>query len=106
MSLLTFLVAMLMANAVNASAIHVRQEAASPCQEQVPSQEFVDISRKLRLEASNSSLTRRQQGNFNIRVYAHVVFHYGGAAGGYVPVKFKFASNRAARETEIAFRSI
>ncbi|KAK9443268.1 metalloprotease 1 precursor [Metarhizium brunneum] len=76
---------MLMANAVNASAIHVRQEAASPCQEQVPSEEIVEISRKLRLEASNSSLTRRQQGIFNIRVYAHVVFHYGMAAGGYVP---------------------
>lgn len=30
MSLLTFLVAMLMVNAVNAGAIHVRQEAASP----------------------------------------------------------------------------
>ncbi|KID83928.1 metalloprotease 1 [Metarhizium guizhouense ARSEF 977] len=84
MSLITFLVAMLMANAVNASAIHVRQEAASPCEEQVPSQEFLDISRKLRLEASNSSLTRRQQGDFNFRVYAHVVFAYERADGGFV----------------------
>ncbi|KID72738.1 Extracellular metalloprotease 1 [Metarhizium brunneum] len=84
MSLLTFLVAMLMANAVNASAIHVRQEAAPPCQEQVPSEEFVEISRKLRLEASNSSLTRRQQENFNIQVYAHVVYDHTRGNRGYV----------------------
>lgn len=95
MPLLTFLVGMLIANTVNASAIYVRQEAASPCEEQVPSQEFLDISRKLRLEASNSSLTRRQeqQENFNIRVYAHNVYVHEAAYGGYVEVKFKCASN-------------
>ncbi|EXU97582.1 peptidase M43 family protein [Metarhizium robertsii] len=109
MSLLTFLVAMLMANAVNAGAIHVRQEAASPCEEQVPSQEFVEISRKLRLEASNSSLTRRQLENANIQVYAHVVFDYGRADGGYVQqyryvgISFTLADVSYTRNTQWAY---
>ncbi|OAA50317.1 metalloprotease 1 [Metarhizium rileyi] len=84
MYLLTYLTALLLANVVSASAIHPRDDTVLKCAEQVPSAEFQKASRTLLATASNSSLTRRQQGYLTFQVFAHVVYADRTARGGYV----------------------
>ncbi|KAK9437414.1 Cellulose-binding domain, fungal [Metarhizium brunneum] len=80
----TFLMAILMASAINASAIQQRQEEEVPqCDEAPPSEEFVEYSKTLQ-HNSSSLETRQAQKRYNFRVYAHVVYSEKNSKGGYV----------------------
>lgn len=83
----TFLMAILMASAINASAIQQRQEEEEvpQCDEAPPSEEFVEYSKTLQHNTSSLE-TRQEQKRYNFRVYAHVVYAEKNSKDGYVSV--------------------